>query len=78
MDKFPVYIRFEPEDDDDRWCLNFVEVRVNPVGDSMTGTQDKKYETLRGPEILLWLGHGKGNIWLSPLSSLVLLGDVQD
>jgi hypothetical protein len=39
IQKFPVYIRFEGEDDSESWSLRRVEVRVNPKSD----TQDLKY-----------------------------------
>ena len=64
MDQFPVYIRFEPEDDDDFWCLEGVIVKVN----TLTGTtQDKRYAAL-GEENYLWFGHGRGKyLALSPV-----------
>jgi hypothetical protein len=52
----PVYIRFEPKNKDDFWCVEEVEVRVNPVGN----TQEKRYAALFGTENFLWLGHGRG------------------
>jgi hypothetical protein len=57
MDQFPVYIRFEPTGSSPDWCLDFVEVRVNPVGDT---TQDKKYFALPGSGAYLWLGQHYG------------------
>jgi hypothetical protein len=36
MDQFPVYIRFEPEDDD-FWCVDRVVVRVNLEGAKYSG-----------------------------------------
>jgi hypothetical protein len=57
MDKFPVYIRFEPEDDDDFWCLEDVVVRVNPLTKT---TQVKRYHALQGVEQFLWLGPTRG------------------
>jgi hypothetical protein len=56
MDQFPVYIRFEPKHKDDFWCVEEVEVRVNPVGN----TQVKKYAALPGSANFLWLGPGRG------------------
>lgn len=31
LDLYPVYLRFEPVDDDDIWQLQYVSVQVNPV-----------------------------------------------
>jgi hypothetical protein len=71
MDKFPVYIRFEPAGSSPDWCLDFVQVRVNPVGDATTGTEDKRYEALRTTteaDIYLWLGQHIGKyLALSPV-----------
>jgi hypothetical protein len=51
-----------------------VEIRINPVGDSMTSTQDKKYAALIGPENFLWLGHGRGKyLALFPVTSTATL-----
>jgi hypothetical protein len=66
LDKFPVYIRFEPDDDDDDWCLEAVSARVNPLTET---TQVKRYHALQGQEQFLWLGHARGKF-------LFLLEDV--
>jgi hypothetical protein len=63
MDKFPVYIRFEPEDDDDFWCLEGVIVRVNPLTKT---TQVKRYDALQD-EKFLWLGRTRENFCFSPM-----------
>lgn len=55
--QFPVYIRFEPDEDDSApdWCLEEVEVRVNPVGES----QEILYFNLK-EQPYLWLGQHNG------------------
>jgi hypothetical protein len=50
--KYPVYIRFEPEDRDDEWALEFVSVFVNPRG----GEPFFNYEALEPPDEALFLG----------------------
>ncbi|ONK14767.1 hypothetical protein [Streptomyces sp. MP131-18] len=33
LDRFPAYIRFEPRNNDDAWCLDEVSVVVNPASE---------------------------------------------
>ncbi|MET9658547.1 hypothetical protein [Streptomyces sp. NPDC006510] len=54
-DRFPVYLRFEGNDNNDDWCLDRVRVTVNPGG-----TSSRIYENLRligsGADQKIWLG----------------------
>ncbi|MCE7980038.1 MAG: hypothetical protein DYG89_02500 [Caldilinea sp. CFX5] len=53
---FPVYIRFAPNDQNDQWNLESVEVHVNPA----RGAGERDYDAL----------HGAEHLWLSPWSGL--------
>jgi hypothetical protein len=50
LDRYPKYIRFEPENDNDEWNLESITVTVNP------GTGEVVFSGLRGPGANLWLG----------------------
>ena len=59
LDKYPVYLRFEPEqyDSAEEWGLNYVFVKVNPTIDGQN--QAVLYEALGPADEFLWLGrHG--------------------
>jgi hypothetical protein len=55
LPNFPVYIRFAPKDQDDRWNLEAVTVSVNPE----RGAAERDYDALHGAEHL-WLGSSSG------------------
>jgi hypothetical protein len=55
VDRFPVYLRFEPKGDNADWNIEFISVVVNP------GPQEKRFERLAGGGALhLWLGQKYG------------------
>jgi hypothetical protein len=56
LDDFPVYVRFEPDDSDDEWCLSMVHVNVRDVdGDTVSyGTPEGFHH--------LWLSDDSGKI----------------
>ena len=59
LEKFPVYIRFEPRrpgDPYDNWLLEQVTVKVNP------GPGEWTFEALAGEGVKLWLGLTRGKI----------------
>jgi hypothetical protein len=58
--KYPVYIRFEPLDDDDDWGLGYVSVRVNPTVEGEREVELVKYEALEDQDQSLWLGKSWG------------------
>lgn len=63
--KFPAYIRFEPEDRDDNWLLNIVQVTVNPGPDQIFLTRRVPSDPLG--RIGIWLGQRRGKIlYLEP------------
>ena len=55
VDRAPVYIRFEPEDDDDNWNLRFAAVLVYTDQFAIAYTPPQRFDNL-------WLGHGTGKI----------------
>lgn len=55
LSNFPVYIRFAPKDQNDRWNLEAVAVHVNPE----RGAGERDYDALHGAEHL-WLGASSG------------------
>jgi hypothetical protein len=55
LDRFPVYLRFEPKGDNADWNLERVDVTVNPGGSQV------KYTTLAG-SAHLWLGQNYGKM----------------
>ena len=54
LDRYPVYVRFAPQNRDDHWHLGFVELTVNPGR-----PEEVKYEALRGNR-KQWLGTSAG------------------
>ena len=54
--KYPVYLRFDPSNDDDMWGLEYVSVRVNPTVEG----ELIKYEALEGQDQRLFLGKSWG------------------
>ena len=57
--KFPAYLRFEPEDRDDNWRLNIVQVTVNPGPDQIFLTRRVPSDPDVG-RIGIWLGQRRG------------------
>ena len=55
LDKFPVYLRFEPDDSEDKWNLEEVNVTVNP--DSASSA---RYRAMGGAALNLWMGKDFG------------------
>ena len=55
LDRFPVYVRFEPTGRDDNWNLESVTVTVNP------GPGQVQYQALGGSNNL-WLGQHAGKV----------------
>jgi hypothetical protein len=70
LDKYPVYLRFEPEryDSTEEWGLNYVFVKVNPTIDGQN--QAVLYEALGPADEFLWLGrHGGRYCYLKKVST---------
>jgi hypothetical protein len=57
LDKYPIYIRFEPKDNGDTWNAEGVGVTVNP------DSTKKRYAALLKDEENLWLGKAHGRYW---------------
>jgi hypothetical protein len=55
LDKSPVYLRFEPDHDQDTWRLNYVSVQVNPTPDRPFAM----YEALDADDDKIQLALGK-------------------
>jgi len=53
LDRFPVYLRFAPQNRDDKWNVGFVSAVVNP------GPQQVQFQALGGNDNL-WLGTHAG------------------
>ncbi len=55
VDRTPVYIRFEPEDEDDNWNLRFAALLVYTNQFAIAYMTPQRFDNL-------WLGHGSGKI----------------
>jgi hypothetical protein len=59
--KFPAYIRFEPENRDDNWLLNIVQVTVNPGPNQIFLTR-RRHSDPGDERFSIWLGQRRGKI----------------
>jgi hypothetical protein len=64
IDKYPIWLRFEPVDASDNWLLDRAKVEVFAAGTQ----QSKSFEILRGEKPQVWLGKRSGlYVSLAPL-----------
>ena len=68
---FPVYIRFQGENFEDRWNLDSVGVRVFSSDPHDQANPELRFSRLLGPNFHLWLGGKYGNYcYLNPSGPL--------